>query len=378
MESSVKAAMIKSSRTITARGPSTIPTAASIFDSRAVAAVANESRTQLGSTRGLRSSRSDDSLGSPHKAPVERERPRSRFGVRARSKSRARAASRSEDPSSDNGTVPSRPKMHSRGVSFQFARGGNPSVSQVDLLTTAKGGKEKDAVGPSFTKYPPVKIVSNLLGTSSTVMDVEVVKKLRLLLRNESASWTEEFLARGGYEALLTRLNELLEVEWREEQHDDQLLHALLLCLKALGTSSIGCCALRTAAPAPWTQLISLLYSDKKPGDVATRAIIVDLVMFLFELYPSSALPSPSAASRRTEAWESSADLGQAGIIRHSKLIHLPTPHTSFYSFIRALLLTPAPRGVEAPENPVSPHDFIESLHKPRLYKAYLQVCATS
>lgn len=28
-------------------------------------------------------------------------------------------------------------------------------------------------------------------------------------------SWSQEFLKAGGYSALLTRLNELLEVEWR-------------------------------------------------------------------------------------------------------------------------------------------------------------------
>ena len=28
-------------------------------------------------------------------------------------------------------------------------------------------------------------------------------------------SWTQDFLKAGGYSALLTRLNELLEVEWR-------------------------------------------------------------------------------------------------------------------------------------------------------------------
>lgn len=29
------------------------------------------------------------------------------------------------------------------------------------------------------------------------------------------SSWTEDFLRSGGYSALLTRLNEVLEVEWR-------------------------------------------------------------------------------------------------------------------------------------------------------------------
>ena len=35
------------------------------------------------------------------------------------------------------------------------------------------------------------------------------------LLPSCSCSWSREFLKAGGYSALLTRLNELLEVEWR-------------------------------------------------------------------------------------------------------------------------------------------------------------------
>ena len=62
-----------------------------------------------------------------------------------------------------------------------------------------------------------------------------------------------------------------------EEQHDDQLLHELLRCLKALSTSEIGCFALRSSCPTPFVQLVSLLYSDKRPGDVPTRQLIVDL-----------------------------------------------------------------------------------------------------
>jgi len=77
-----------------------------------------------------------------------------------------------------------------------------------------------------------------------------------------------------------------------EEQHDDQLLHELLRCLKALSTSEIGCFALRSSCPTPFVQLVSLLYSDKRPGDVPTRQLIVDLLMILFDLYP------PEAGSR--------------------------------------------------------------------------------
>lgn len=155
----------------------------------------------------------------------------------------------------------------------------------------------------------------------------------------------------------------------REEQHDDQVLHELLRCFKALSTSAIGCFALRSSCPTPYAQLVSLLYSDKKPGDVATRQLIVDLFLILFELYPPSALPAASkhASGRRREAWESRTSVAT------SNTIILPAPHKNLFSFIRSLLLTPAPPPAEAPGIPVSPHEFIESLHVPRVFKTYLQ-----
>lgn len=143
------------------------------------------------------------------------------------------------------------------------------------------------------------------------------------------------------------------------------MLHEILRCFKALSTSSIGCGALRSSGTAPFAQLISLLYSDKKPGDVATRQIITEIIIILFDVYPASSLPSSAHLPRR-EAWDTEST-------SQSRLITLPAPHKNFFSLIRSLLLTNAPPSAEAPETPVSPHDFIESLHTPRIYKAYLQ-----
>lgn len=148
-----------------------------------------------------------------------------------------------------------------------------------------------------------------------------------------------------------------------EEQHGDQILHELLRCFKALSTSSTGCFALRSSCPTPYVQLISLLYSDKKPGDVATRQLMVELLMIVFDLYPSSSLPSTGGRLRH-EAWESNPV---------SNVITFPSPHKNLFSLIRALLLTPAPPPAESPAVAVSPHAFIESLHRPRIYKSYLQ-----
>lgn len=163
-----------------------------------------------------------------------------------------------------------------------------------------------------------------------------------------------------------------IEPSNREEQHDDQLLHELLRCFKALATSSIGCNALRSASPTPYAQLIRLLYSDKKPGDVATRQLIADLLITLFDLYPPSSLPSsPSTPERHREVWDDRPDGAISPV--NPQLINLPAPHRNIYSFVRTLLLTRAPPSAEAPETPLSPHEFIESLHVPRIYKTYLQ-----
>ncbi|KAI9061130.1 hypothetical protein FKP32DRAFT_1594809 [Trametes sanguinea] len=260
---------------------------------------------------------------------------------------------------------------HSRGVSIDMRRHQPVDVKPIPIAPLKTNKAKKASV------LSPDKYVSILLGQSSTVLDVEVVKKLRLLLRNEAASWTDVFVRAGGYDAILTRLNEILDIEWREEQHDDQILHELLRCVKALTTSAVGCNALRAACPSPWDKLVILLYSDKRPGEVATRQLIVELLLSLFELYPLGSLPSNGSPSTgltthsrsRSVPWE----LSTTSLTASSNLITLPRPHQTLFSLLKSLLLTRAPPPSESPGTPIEPHAFIEELHRPRIYKTYLQ-----
>ena len=164
-----------------------------------------------------------------------------------------------------------------------------------------------------------------------------------------------------------------------EEQHDDQILHEFLRCFKALSTSAVGCEALRSASPAPFAQLVRLLFSDKKPGDVPSRQLIVELLLVLFELYPASEEASIAFVqqpnSRRREIWEIQMPPPTEYYSRppSRERIILPSPHPTLFSFIRELLLTRPPPPAEGPASPVTPHEFIESLHVPRIYKTYLQ-----
>jgi hypothetical protein len=120
---------------------------------------------------------------------------------------------------------------------------------------------------------------------------------------------------------------------------------------------------LHFAAPVP-VHLYSLyLSSDKKPGEIVTWQLIVDLLMILFEVYPSSSLPSVGSVPPRCKVHETSP--------RHT--ITLPYPHQTLYSLLRSLLLTPTPQATDGPEVPLLPHEFHHALHHPCIYKLYLQ-----
>lgn len=118
-------------------------------------------------------------------------------------------------------------KSHGRGTSLDATQSLSRAKAPVVPFELVSSKSKEKATGKGMS---PVKFCSILTSSSSTTLDLEIVKKLRLMLRNEAArypccfagkfvltsfSWTEDFLRSGGYGALLTRLNEILEVEWR-------------------------------------------------------------------------------------------------------------------------------------------------------------------
>lgn len=95
--------------------------------------------------------------------------------------------------------------------------------------------------GSRADKEGPEAFATMLCATEARRIEVGRVKRMRVILASESPSWLGEFVEMGGYAAMLARLGELLEMEWREEQHDDQLLHELLRCFAALATTDVSC-----------------------------------------------------------------------------------------------------------------------------------------
>ncbi|KAK4054982.1 hypothetical protein OIO90_003323 [Microbotryomycetes sp. JL221] len=117
------------------------------------------------------------------------------------------------------------------------------------------------------------------------------IRKLRIRLRNEPPFWILKFLNLGGYKGLLMRFKELLKVEWREEQHDDQILFELLKCFKALTLTLHGRKALGSNSPSPFSSFAQLLFSDKRPGDLPCRQLLVELLTSLYDVLPLNAEP---------------------------------------------------------------------------------------
>jgi hypothetical protein len=172
MDASVKAAMIKSSQTLA--------TTPAIGHSDPITPRANKS---------FRRAHSTESLSPRHQTLASLAAEHSELSHTGFSAAHVSAhhspylASPQRKPSSG----------HPRGMSFDAPRLFSKSQvnlassSTLDLTGGGKQGKEKGAV---ITKnISPTRFCSILTSTSSTQLDVEGLKKLRLLLRNEVASY---------------------------------------------------------------------------------------------------------------------------------------------------------------------------------------------
>ncbi|KAI2621993.1 armadillo-type protein [Hypomontagnella submonticulosa] len=129
------------------------------------------------------------------------------------------------------------------------------------------------------------------------VVEVGKLHKLRLLLRNETVAWTEEFIRQGGMQEIVALLHRIMEVEWREE-HEDALLHENLLCLKALCTTALAVQYLHSIQATLFPALLHMLFDPEKkgPSEFTTRNIIISVLF----TYIQSASPSDRPIRART------------------------------------------------------------------------------
>ncbi|KAH9907477.1 armadillo-type protein [Xylariomycetidae sp. FL2044] len=129
------------------------------------------------------------------------------------------------------------------------------------------------------------------------VVEVGKLHKLRLLLRNETVAWTEEFIRQGGMQEIVGLLHRIMDVEWREE-HEDALLHENLLCLKALCTTALALQYLHSIQATLFPALLHMLFDPEKkgPSEFTTRNIITSVLF----TYIQSASPQDRPIRAKT------------------------------------------------------------------------------
>lgn len=112
-----------------------------------------------------------------------------------------------------------------------------------------------------------------------TEAEVGRIHKLRLLLRNETVAWVHEFIELGGMAEVGDLLHRIMAIEWRED-HEDQLLHETLLCLKGLCTTDYALQTLDDMADRLLPPLLHLVFDEERkgPSEFSTRGIIFSII----------------------------------------------------------------------------------------------------
>jgi hypothetical protein len=132
-------------------------------------------------------------------------------------------------------------QKRSRGKSFNLSRGRKESKEPSSPVKKSKG---EGTLGRHFRSKSTDSVVSEAPSTSSIsnsgilskiklnqgpadyvaylrkvqkpqLVEVGKVHKLRLLLRNETVAWIEDFIQQGGMKEIVDLLNRIMEVEWR-------------------------------------------------------------------------------------------------------------------------------------------------------------------
>jgi hypothetical protein len=147
------------------------------------------------------------------------------------------------DGSNNDSTSPTKKekKKHGRGLSLTIVRGGgnksNPTSPTKKKGDSSLGRHFRTKSSESVVSEPPSPFASGYTSTflakvkgqqlpgdfvtylqkvqQPELVEVGKLHKLRLLLRNETVAWTDEFIRLGGMKEIVELLHRIMAVEWR-------------------------------------------------------------------------------------------------------------------------------------------------------------------
>ncbi|KAI9741320.1 MAG: hypothetical protein M1834_003037 [Cirrosporium novae-zelandiae] len=178
---------------------------------------------------------------------------------------------------------------HNRGKSVDLPQSGSSRS-----LASAMAHRAASFTGRSAKLSAPEDFIQYLKKEQKPeIVEVGKLHKLRLLLRNETVEWVDAFLRLGGMAEVVGLLHRIMQVEWRED-HEDQLLHETLLCLKAMCTTDVALKKLTSIESTLFPALLHMLFDEEKkgPSEFTTRTIIINLLFMHLEAASTSCLAS--------------------------------------------------------------------------------------
>ncbi len=236
-------------------------------ESSTTSTVFNDSRTSARGPIKKDEHRPKSEHGEDGKGARSRSRPRSRvFTLSKRDDSSPTKADKYD--SSTRSHSKSRPKSVDLSSSRPTSSRALASTASLTSLTAP----DSTATPGDFIHY--LREVQK-----PSLVEVGKLHKLRILLRNESVTWTDHFVSRGGMDELVQLLYRVVKVEWREE-HEDSLLHETLLCLKGLCTTDLAQKLFAKIADEFFPALLKMLFDPERkgPAEFITRGVIISLL----------------------------------------------------------------------------------------------------
>ncbi|KAK5735078.1 hypothetical protein LTR17_008414 [Elasticomyces elasticus] len=251
-----------------------------------------EGSLNAGVADGLRSLGKRDSP-EDRRGRDEEEKEKATKRSRSRPRSRTFTFSKSDKRAGGGDAAPAkeRSKSKSRPTSVYVPADGPATTTSKSPFSSL--GRNR----PAATALPADYIQHLRSQTDPTKLEVGRLHKLRILLRNETVAWVDSFLSLGGMTEIVGLLHRIMALEWREE-HEDQLFHETLLCLKGVCTTELAMVELGKVADELFPALLACLFDDEKkgPAEYATRTVIVNV---LFNFLASATSGSAEALEER-------------------------------------------------------------------------------
>ncbi|KAK4958746.1 hypothetical protein LTR10_003542 [Elasticomyces elasticus] len=253
-----------------------------------------EGSVNAGVAEGLRSPGKRDSP-EDRRGRDDEEKEKAAKRSRSRPRSRTFTFSKGDKRAGGGDAAPAkeRSKSKSRPTSVYIPADGTGTST-----TTSKSPFGSISRKSAATTAVPADYISHLRSnTDPTKLEVGRLHKLRILLRNETVAWVDSFLSLGGMVEIVGLLHRIMALEWREE-HEDQLFHETLLCLKGVCTTELAMLELAKVADELFPALLGCLFDEEKkgPAEYATRTVIVNV---LFNFLASATSGSAEALEER-------------------------------------------------------------------------------